>query len=94
MNSYDNALSCLSLGAYDDVTSVSWSSCSRIVAVSSSDASTRLYPLVDFANFKTFTLGGHTERVQACFFDKDSLLAITLSRNGHLAVWEPSIELD
>ncbi len=80
-------------GAYEDVTCVAWSSCSRIVAVGSRDTSVRLFALEEFENFRSYALGGHTEEVRAVFFERDSLMCYTLSRNGHLAVWESSVEL-
>ncbi len=79
-------------GARDDTTCIQWSDCSRIVAVGSRDTSTRLYAFERLENFTAYTLGGHTEPVVGVFFDKGSLCAYTVSRNGHLAVWECSVE--
>jgi periodic tryptophan protein 2 len=72
--------------------SLQWSSCSRILAVGSKDTATRLYAFDRLENLSTYTLGGHTEPIVGVFFDKDSLCAYTVSRNGHLAVWESSLE--
>jgi periodic tryptophan protein 2 len=55
---------------------------------------TKLYSLEKLANFKTYSLGSHTDSVVACFFEKDSLDLTTVSRNGQVCVWECSIDLD
>ena len=54
--------------------------------------STRLFAFEKLNNFSVYTLGGHTDEIVAVFFDADSLLCYTTSRNGHLAVWECSTE--
>jgi periodic tryptophan protein 2 len=54
----------------------------------------RLYSLEKLANFKTYSLGSHTDSVVACFFEKGSLDLTTVSRNGQLCVWECSIDID
>ena len=79
-------------GAYDDTTCLRWSSCSRILAVGSRDSNTRLYAFERLENLSTYSIGGHAEPVVGVFFEKDSLCAYTVSRNGHLAVWECSLE--
>ena len=82
-------------GALDDISSLNWSSCSRILAVGSKDNTTRLYPLREkYSNFKSYCLGGHSDPIVATFFEKDSLICYTISRNGHLVLWEPSLNLD
>jgi periodic tryptophan protein 2 len=55
---------------------------------------TKLYSLDKLANFKTYSLGSHTDSVVACFFEKGSLDLTTLSRNGQVCVWECSIDMD
>ena len=79
-------------GAYDDTTCLTWSSCSQIIAVGSKDTTTRIYALKRFKNFKVYCLGGHSEPIVNVFFEKDSLGCYTLSRNGHLLQWKPSLE--
>jgi periodic tryptophan protein 2 len=66
----------------------------RILAVGSKDMTVRLYSLEKFANFKTYSLGSHTDSVVACFFERGSLDLSTVSRNGQLCVWECSIDID
>jgi periodic tryptophan protein 2 len=68
--------------------------CVRVLAVGSKDMSTKLYSLDKLANFKTYSLGSHTDCVVACFFEKGSLDLTTLSRNGQVCVWECSIDVD
>ena len=82
-------------GALDDISSLNWSSCSKILAVGSKDNTTRLYPLREkYSNFQSYCLGGHSDPIIATFFEKDSLICYTISRNGHLVHWEPSLNLD
>lgn len=80
-------------GAFDDTTCLSWSSDSRVLAVGSKDMTTKLYSLEKFANFRGMTLGSHSDAIRAIFFEKNSLDLITIARNGHLCVWESSIDL-
>ena len=80
-------------GAFDDVTCLRWSPCSRVVAVGSKDNTTRLYALRRFKNFKVYCLGGHNEPIVDVFVDPD-LRVYTLSRNGHLVVWDCSLRPD
>ncbi len=47
-----------------------------------------------FSNFSVYCLGGHTEPIVASFFEKDSLVCYTVSRNGQLGVWESSLHPD
>ncbi len=54
----------------------------------------RLYALERFSNFSVYCLGGHSEPIVASFFEKDSLVCYTLSRNGQLGVWESSLHPD
>jgi hypothetical protein len=56
--------------------------------------SCRLYALEKFSNFSVYCLGGHTEPIVASFFEKDSLVCYTVSRNGQLGVWESSLHPD
>ena len=79
-------------GAFDDTTCLRWSACSRILAVGSRDSNTRLYAFEKLENLSTYSMGGHVEPVVGVFFEKNSLCAYTVSRNGHLAVWECSLE--
>jgi periodic tryptophan protein 2 len=55
---------------------------------------TKLYSLEKLANFKTYSLGSHTDSVVACFFENGSLDLTTVSRNGQVCVWECSIDMD
>jgi periodic tryptophan protein 2 len=66
----------------------------RVLAVGSKDMSTYLYSIDRLANFRTYSLGSHTDSVMACFFEKGSLDLTTLSRNGQVCVWECSIDMD
>nr|CAD7203149.1 unnamed protein product [Timema douglasi] len=71
-------------GASDETTCLDWSYDSRILAVGSKDMSIVLYSLEKLANFRTYSLSGHTDCIVGCFFERDSLDLITVSRNGQL----------
>jgi periodic tryptophan protein 2 len=65
-------------GAYDINVCLDWSSDSRVLIVGSNDMCSRVYA-VDykaFTNLKTYNLGGHSEAIVGCFFEKDSLNVI------------------
>nr|CAD7407640.1 unnamed protein product [Timema cristinae] len=79
-------------GASDETTCLDWSFDSRILAVGSKDMSIVLYSLEKLANFRTYSLSNHTDSIVGCFFEKDSLDLITVSRNGQLCLWECNIE--
>ena len=64
------------------------------MAVGSKDMSTKLYSMEKLANFTTYSLGSHSDSVVGCFFEKNSLDLITVSRNGQVCVWECSIDPD
>lgn len=43
-------------------------------------------------NFKSVTLGSHSDSIVACFFEKNSFDLTTISRNGQACVWDCSVE--
>ena len=79
-------------GAFDETSCLTWSTCSQIVAVGSKDTTTRIYAIEKFKNLKVYCLGGHSEPIVNVFFQENSLTCYTLSRNGHLLMWKPSVE--
>lgn len=82
-------------GALDDTTTLNWSHDSKILAVGAKDNTTRLYPVRQkYANFKSYCLGGHSDPIVKVSFESKSLNCFTLSRGGHLLVWEPSLQLE
>ena len=80
-------------GAYDETTCLSWSSCSRILAVGAKDMTVRIYALEKFKNFSVCSLGGMIDPVVGAYFETDSLDCYTVSSGGQLAVWESSLDL-
>jgi len=80
-------------GAYDDTTCLSWSSCSRLLAVGSKDMSVRVYALEKFSNMQVCCLGGMTDPVVGVYFESQSIDCYSVSRGGQLAVWESSLDL-
>ena len=76
-------------GAFDDTTCLSWSPCSRVVAVGAKDNTTRIYAIQKFNNFKVYCLGGHSDPIVRVFLDKESKV-YTLSRSViifHVIKW-------
>ncbi|XP_012279845.1 periodic tryptophan protein 2 homolog [Orussus abietinus] len=76
----------------NDVTCISWSFDSKLLAVGSKDSLIQLYSLERFKNFKMYTLGSHSDSVVGCFFEANSYDIFTTSRNGHLCVWECNMD--
>lgn len=84
-------------GAFDDVSCVAWTGCSRLVAAGSKDNTVRIYALRKFSNFgkaDAYRVGGHSDAIVRVFFEKGSLDLYTVSRDGHLLVWRCSLALD
>ncbi|XP_043664857.1 periodic tryptophan protein 2 homolog [Vespula pensylvanica] len=79
-------------GAVDETTFIDWSFDSKLLAIGSKDATTKLYSLQKWKNFKFVTLGCHSDMIIGCFFEKNSYDISTISRNGQLCVWECTID--
>ena len=81
-------------GALDDTTSLTWSHDSQLLAVGAKDNTTRIYPVRQkYSNFRSYCLGGHSDPIVKISFESNSLDCFTLSRGGHLLIWEPSLQL-
>ncbi|XP_003396174.1 periodic tryptophan protein 2 homolog [Bombus terrestris] len=78
--------------AVDDTTFINWSYDSKLLAVGSKDMATKIYSLEKYKNFRYISLGGHTDEIVACFFEKRNYDLITISRNGQLCIWECTID--
>lgn len=79
-------------GAADDTTCIEWSMCSRLLAVGSKDMCVRIYALDSYENFRSFLLGGHSQGIVGCFFEKNSFDITTVSRNGQLCIWVCNVD--
>ncbi|KAG1659419.1 Periodic tryptophan protein 2 [Nymphon striatum] len=55
---------------------------------------TKIYAVDRLSNLRVCSLGSHSDPIIGCFFEKDSLDIITISRNGQLCVWESNLDLD
>lgn len=55
---------------------------------------TRIFGIGRFSNFRNIVLAGHTDIIQGCFFEENSLHMNTISRNGQLCIWECNLQLD
>ncbi|KOC66252.1 Periodic tryptophan protein 2 like protein, partial [Habropoda laboriosa] len=80
--------------AMDNTTCINWSYDSRLLAVGSKDMSTKIYSLEKYENFRYINLGGHSDGIVACFFEKKSYDLSTISKNGRLCIWECTIDPD
>lgn len=79
--------------ASDDITWIDWSTDSKLLAVGSSDNTTKICAIEYYENFRPFQLAGHTDSIVGCFFEQDSLDVYSISRNGQLCIWECSLTL-
>lgn len=66
--------------AVDDVTYMEWSFDSRLLIVGAKDNSTRLYGLDQWANFKKYIFGSHSDSIVGCYFEKNNYDVSTISR--------------
>ncbi|KAH0554693.1 periodic tryptophan protein 2 homolog isoform X1 [Cotesia glomerata] len=79
--------------AVDETTTLSWSWDSRFLLVGSKDTFTKLYSLEKFANFRYCNIGGHSDEIIYVSFDASgSYDLFTLAKNGHLCLWEASLD--
>ncbi|XP_014211564.1 periodic tryptophan protein 2 homolog [Copidosoma floridanum] len=76
----------------DDITCIEWSFDSKLLLVGSKDKCARLYKLDKCMNFKKYTLGSHSDVIVGCFFEKSNYDLSTVCRNGHLQLWDCSLE--
>ncbi len=60
-------------GAYDENVCLDWSSDSQVLVAGSKDMSSRIHATDFFKNLTCYVLGGHSESMVGCFFEKDSL---------------------
>lgn len=81
-------------GAFSDFTSLDWSTDSRFVAVGAKDNMTRIFAIGRYEHFRITILAGHTDQIQGCFFEKNSMDMNTISRNGQLCLWECNLAPD
>ncbi|KAG6796535.1 periodic tryptophan protein 2 [Apis mellifera caucasica] len=78
--------------AMDDTTFINWSYDSKLLAVASKDMATKIYSLEKYENFRYINLGGHSDEIVTCFFEKRNYDLTTISRNGQLCIWECTID--
>ena len=60
-------------GAYDETVCLDWTSDSRVLVAGSRDMSSRVHATDFYKNLTCYVLGGHSEALVGCFFEKDSL---------------------
>jgi periodic tryptophan protein 2 len=60
----------------------------------SKDMSVRVYALDKILHFKKFLLGGNTDAIVGCFFERDSMDAYTVAKNGTVSTWEFSEDIE
>lgn len=82
---------------FEDVTCVSWSPKSLLVAIGSKDFSVKIVPVDKKVTraAKILNLAGHSDIINNCFFlsTKESPLdLISISRNGQLYLWDSSLK--
>lgn len=83
-----------SVGAYDDVTSIDWSSDSKFIIAGGKDMSSRIYSVHKMKHFKPYVLTGHRNVIVNCFFMQNSLNCYTVSKDGALFSWKCDKELE
>lgn len=79
-------------GAYDDTTCLDWSFDSRVLAVGSRDMTTRVYGFAKLKNLREYPIGGNKDSVVGVFFEDKSLDLCTVSKDGHVNMWDCSVD--
>jgi len=75
-------------GADGPTTCIDWTTDSRFFMVGAEDGSTRIYPTFKSDQLTIWTNSGHgNDHIVGCFFEKDSLNYISISRNGIYCYW-------
>ncbi len=69
-------------GAYDENVCLDWTSDSSCLVAGSRDMSSRVHATDFYKNLTVYALGGHSESIVGCFFERDSLnVILNLSKN-------------
>ncbi|CAL4105654.1 unnamed protein product, partial [Meganyctiphanes norvegica] len=79
-------------GANDDTTCLDWSFDSKLLAIGSRDMTTRIYPISKMKNLREYSIGGNKDTIVGVFFEEKSLDLYTVAANGHVNLWECSID--
>jgi len=79
-------------GANDDTTCLDWSFDSKLLAIGSRDMTTRIYPISKMKNLREYSIGGNKDTIVGVFFEEKSYDLYTVGGNGHVNVWECSID--
>jgi len=78
-------------GSYDFTTTVTWSDCSKLVAVGGKDMIARIYAIRRMKNVGYCTLSGLNDSVVGVFFEANSLDIYTVSAGSQLSIWDSSL---
>lgn len=81
-------------GFFDETTCLDWSSDSRFLLAGSKDMSARVFTVEKILHFQKFLLAGNTDVVVGCFFERDSLDAYIVCKNGAVNIWEFSDDIE
>ncbi|XP_014478920.1 PREDICTED: periodic tryptophan protein 2 homolog [Dinoponera quadriceps] len=81
-------------GSTAETTCLSWSFDSKLLAVGSKDTTIKIYSLQKWANFRSITLGCHSDVIVGCFFENKNYDLYTISKNGRICIWECTIDPD
>jgi periodic tryptophan protein 2 len=81
-------------GFFDETTCLDWSSDSRFLLAGSKDMSARVFTIEKILHFQKFLLAGNTDVVVGCFFERDSLDAYIVCKNGAVNIWEFSDDIE
>ncbi|XP_077866137.1 LOW QUALITY PROTEIN: periodic tryptophan protein 2 homolog [Saccoglossus kowalevskii] len=81
-------------GAYDETTSIDWTTDSKAFVIGSKDMTSRVHAAVQIQNLVVHSLGGHKDVIVGAFFENESLDVYSVSRDGSLNIWECSVDLD
>jgi periodic tryptophan protein 2 len=71
-----------------------WSSDSRFLLIGCEDGRVTVFPVGKCTQFGIQNVPSHNVRVMGCFFAEKSLDFYSVAENGHLCVWESTVDME
>ncbi|TPP63498.1 WD40-repeat-containing subunit of the 18S rRNA processing complex [Fasciola gigantica] len=81
-------------GFTDDVTSIDWTSDSKVFAAGCADNTCRIFSVHKLKNLVVYGLSMHKNPIIGAFFYKDSMDLLSVSSDGEVCSWEATVRLE
>ncbi|KAJ3109064.1 hypothetical protein HDU97_009182 [Phlyctochytrium planicorne] len=76
-------------GPYDDITSINWSSDSKLIVAGCKDMTVRIFTPDPFESFQPYVLTGHRDIIVGAWFGPEDNSIFSVGRDGSLFKWKP-----